>query len=188
MNNTPHGIYEKLMQEVPRFDATYSDKGRNEYYKRLNKVILDMELGEARKSIERAIKIYFGESDDLFFRSYMHRKRFCSFYKKAEVHKWSFIQKNHYIAALYLLFADSFFERFFPNIVDNNRINLTNINLKETDEDIYNLYQAACFICNGKDSLNHEDFINPEILKERIMALIINAFVINKYGIMALIP
>ena len=58
MNNTPHGVYEKLMQEVPRFDATYSDRVRNEYHKRLNKVIFDMELGEARKSIERAIKMY----------------------------------------------------------------------------------------------------------------------------------
>ena len=50
---------------------------------------------------------------------------------------------------------------------------------------IYNIYQAARFFDNGTLRFELVDLTEPEIMKDSVMVLIVNALIINKYGLNA---
>ena len=90
------------------------------------------------------------------------------------------------MAAVYLLASHDFFISALPQIISKNRVTLSKISLQNADEEIYDLFQAARFLCDGADKLTHEDIMEPDILNDRVTALVMNAFIINKYGFNAL--
>jgi len=187
---TPHSVYERQMQTVPRFGLAYEDRKRQKliqnHIRLLGELILELELAQARNRIERAVYTYFGDEDEMFFYNNVHRTSFYDFRRKAEENKWPIMKKNHCIAAVYLLTAHDFFIKEMPRILGKGRISLSRISVKNANEEIYNIYQAARFLCDGEDKLWHEDLTEQGILSDKVTALIMNAFIINKYGFKAM--
>ena len=88
-----------------------------------------------------------------------------------------------YFAALYLLASDQdlydrAFECFQPNGIDFGRMQLQGISPRG-----YTLYSAARSIYAGDAHLAIEDMADPEIIGPYTFRLIINAFLIARYGL-----
>ena len=88
-----------------------------------------------------------------------------------------------YYAALYLLSSDQdlfdrAYECFLADGIDFSQIQLQGISPQD-----YTLYSAARSICAGDTRFAIEDMADPEIVGPDTFRLIINAFLIARYGL-----
>ncbi len=186
LQDTPHGDYEAQMQAVPGFEKADSNTDRYmvKYIYLLNNIILEMELSGARPRIASILQLKGGGK--VIFKDEKHKVNFNYFKREAKKKDWSIIELNNCLAVIYLLSSHEFFRTKFEDIMHAHWIDLNAIKLNNVSEEIYDLYQAARYLYDGAKKITIDDLIEPEILDDTVMTLIVNSFIINKYGLFAL--
>ena len=119
----------------------------------------------------------------MLFADDRHKSRFNNFYKFAVRNGYEIITSNKNIAAIFLLSANEHLWKQAKNVIGENGLMVDKINIHSDAEEVYDIYQAIRFILYGSDRLSIEDLAEPEIMKDNIVMLITNAFIVNKYGI-----
>ena len=115
------------------------------------------------------------------FRNEQHRSTFLN-----EAKKYSL--KNHkFIAALYLLTADSKLWDTAREFVGKDDIMFENIRIRNGSENTYTLYCAAKDLYNGSRHLAIDDIADTGLIKGKAFALICNAMQIKRKGLAAVI-
>ncbi len=147
--------YESMMQEIPGFKDKYIFDYR--YYG-----LLEDTFGEnsAEKLYKKIIEINGGDVYRMLFTDDRHKSRFNNFYKFAE-YLWEQAR----------------------SVIADDELMTDKLDTHSDDEDVYDIYQAIRFILYGSDRLSIEDLAEPEIMKDSVVMLITNAFIVNKYGI-----
>lgn len=170
--------YETMMQEIPGFKDKYIFDYR--YYG-----LLEDTFGEnsAEKLYKKIIEINGGDVYRMLFTDDRHKSRFNNFYKFAVKNGYEIIESNKNIAAIFLLSANEYLWEQAKSVIADNELMTDKIDTHSDDEDVYDIYQAIRFILYGSDRLSIEDLAEPEIMKDSVVMLITNAFIVNKYGI-----
>ena len=184
MTYTAHEDYEKQMQTVPGFDRLFpKDKFLMKYYALLQGITEEYKLQLVIHRIENVILLK--EVSDVLFKDAKHKSRFTQFRRYMKRENWKIAKDSKCLAVIYLLSSNEYFWKKFKDIMHPDRIDLSAIHLRDVGEEIYNIYQAARFFDNGTLRFELVDLTEPEIMKDSVMVLIVNALIINKYGLNA---
>jgi len=153
--------FESFMQDVPNFPP----KGVKVDFDKLEDEILLFEI----ENVIVNHKQQKGKEKIMRFRNDQHRSTFLN-----EAKKYSL--KNHkFIAALYLLTADSKLWNTARAFVRKDDIVFENIHLRNGSENTYALYCAAKDLYNGSRHLSIDDIADTGLIKSKAFALIYNA-------------
>lgn len=164
---------EAFMQGVPNFPP----KGGKIDLDRLEDEILLFEV----ENVIINLKQHKEKEKIMKFRNDQHRSTFLN-----EAKKYSL--KNHkFIAALYLLTADSKLWNTARAFVGKDDIVFENIHLRNGSENTYALYCAAKDLYNGSRHLSIDDIADSALIKNKIFTLICNAMLIKRKGLATVI-
>lgn len=170
--------YETMMQEIPGFkDRPVFDY---RYFEMLEEIFGEICAGRLYRKIT---EFNGGDVYRMLFADDRHKSRFNNFYKFAVRNGYEIITSNKNIAAIFLLSANEHLWKQAKNVIGENGLMVDKINIHSDAEEVYDIYQAIRFILYGSDRLSIEDLAEPEIMKDNIVMLITNAFIVNKYGI-----
>ena len=129
-----------------------------------------------RERLKELGKSFKGE---IFF-NYQHEERFYNFLQEENCGIDNI--SSRCLAILFLLSADKNLWRNSEEILKNNRIDLKNICLKDTDTNTYALYQTAKTLSTGKECIRINELADRNLIDDYIFKAIINSALINRYG------
>lgn len=173
--------FEIMMQMVPRYIRKETMPENITYLEMLHRTVNDYQIRGLYKKIKKLTE--GGDEYVMLFINTNHKNRFNNFYKHAEKHNWNVIKSNRNLAALFLLSGNEHLWKQIKSIVDENTIDLQQVDIHSSNEEVYDVYQAVRFILYGAENLTLEDLAEPEIIEDDIVLLITNSFIVNKYGI-----
>ena len=173
--------FEIMMQMVPRYIRKETMPENISYLEMLHRTVNDYQIRGLYKKIKKLTE--GGDEYVMLFINTNHKNRFNNFYKHAEKQNWNVIKSNRNLAALFLLSGNEHLWKQIKSIVDENTIDLQQVDIHSSNEEVYDVYQAVRFILYGAENLTLEDLAEPEIIEDDIVLLITNSFIVNKYGI-----
>lgn len=173
--------FEIMMQMVPRYIRIESMPENITYLEMLHRTVNDYQIRGLYKKIKKLTE--GGDEYVMLFINTNHKNRFNNFYKYAEKQNWNVIKSNRNLAALFLLSGNEHLWKQIKSIVDEDTIDLQQVDIHSSNEEVYDVYQAVRFILYGAENLTLEDLAEPEIIEDDIVLLITNSFIVNKYGI-----
>ena len=173
--------FEIMMQMVPRYIRKETMPENITYLEMLHRTVNDYQIRGLYKKIKKLTE--GGDEYVMLFINTNHKNRFNNFYKHAEKQNWNVIKSNRTLAALFLLSGNEHLWKQIKSIVDENTIDLQQVDIHSSNEEVYDVYQAVRFILYGAENLTLEDLAEPEIIEDDIVLLITNSFIVNKYGI-----
>lgn len=172
--------FEIMMQMVPRYIRKEIMPENITYLEMLQRTVNDYQIRGLYKKIKKLTE--GGDEYVMLFINTDHKNRFNNFYKHAEKKGWNVIKSNRNLAALFLLSGNEHLWKQIKSIVDEDTINLKQVDIHSSSEEVYDVYQAVRFILYGAENLTLEDLAEPEIIEDDIVLLITNSFIVNKYG------
>lgn len=173
--------FEIMMQMVPRYIRKETMPENITYLEMLHRTVNDYQIRGLYKKIKKLTE--GGDEYVMLFINTNHKNRFNNFYKHAVKQNWNVIKSNRNLAALFLLSGNEHLWKQIKSIVDENTIDLQQVDIHSSNEEVYDVYQAVRFILYGAENLTLEDLAEPEIIEDDIVLLITNSFIVNKYGI-----
>ena len=173
--------FEIMMQMVPRYIRKETMPENITYLEMLHRTVNDYQIRGLYKKIKKLTE--GGDEYVMLFINTNHKNRFNNFYKHAEKRNWNVIKSNRNLAALFLLSGNEHLWKQIKSIVDEDTIDLKQVDIHSSNEEVYDVYQAVRFILYGAENLTLEDLAEPEIIEDDIVLLITNSFIVNKYGV-----
>ena len=170
-----------MMQMVPRYIRKETMPENITYLEMLHRTVNDYQIRGLYKKIKKLTE--GGDEYVMLFINTNHKNRFNNFYKHAEKRNWNVIKSNRNLAALFLLSGNEHLWKQIKSIVDEDTIDLKQVDIHSSNEEVYDVYQAVRFILYGAKNLTLEDLAEPEIIEDDIVLLITNSFIVNKYGV-----
>lgn len=171
---------EFMMQMVPRYIQKDIMPENATYMEILQRTVNDYQIRGLYKKIKKLTE--GGDEYVMLFMNTDHKNRFNNFYKYAEKNGWNVINSNKNLAALFLLSGNEHLWKQIKSIVNEDTINIKQVDIHSSSEDVYDVYQAVRFILYGAENLTLEDLAEPKIIEDDIVLLITNSFIVNKYG------
>lgn len=114
------------------------------------------------------------------FLNYQHKERFYNFLQEEN---WETDDiSSRYIAILFLLSADESLWRNSEEVLNDNKIDLKKICLKDTDTNAYALYQTAKTLSSGRECIKINELADKDLIEDITFKAIINSALINRYG------
>ena len=119
-----------------------------------------------------------------FFAETGHRSRFRRCWEKREANA----DQEAWCAALYLLTADSNLWKGAEEAVKPDFIDFTSVSIRGVDMDGYVLYHTAKDLYRGTSHVSLAELTDGELVSDRAFRLVINAFLLCRYGPCLLFP
>ena len=119
-----------------------------------------------------------------FFPESGHRSRFQACWEKREANA----DQEAWCAALYLLTADSNLWKGAEAAVKPDFIDFTSVSIRGVDMDGYVLYHTAKDLYRGTSHVSLAELTDGELVSDRAFRLVINAFLLCRYGPCLLFP
>ncbi len=180
LQHTRLAEFEFMMQMVPRYIQKDIMPENATYMEILQRTVNDYQIRGLYKKIKKLTE--GGDEYVMLFMNTDHKNRFNNFYKYAEKNGWNVINSNKNLAALFLLSGNEHLWKQIKSIVNEDTINIKQVDIHSSGEDVYDVYQAVRFILYGAENLTLEDLAEPKIIEDDIVLLITNSFIVNKYG------
>lgn len=140
-------------------------------------------LSKDEKYIRRLIKLYQnikGGKTDTMIKDKYHQEEFEKMIKNYDDR--GIVLTNRFTAVLFLLTADPFLWKRAKRFVQPNSIELKKVNIKGISTDGYLLYKAAKDILFRTSKVSVGELTDKLITSDKCFKVIINAFVIARYG------
>lgn len=172
--------FESMMQELPHHSnyTKENKKLKKRYLRMLERLIAENGYITIKSRIFKIIKLM--KFDDFCYASNEHAMSFGIAYSRYILQAKG-KANNDIIAVIYLLTATQKLNRVLGEYVKDKRYILPE-KIYTTGEEAYNLYQMARRILGNDTVISNEDFIEPEIIDDKIMCIMINAMFLKKYG------
>jgi hypothetical protein len=195
MRDTPLGTIEKEMQLIPGFTSRscgtfrgqqkYTNQCPNPYEELLGLFLKEVELQAFALRVQRIIKLASNsrenEWNQMLFRNAEHKKRFQSISQSGLFPKLH--ESYGYAAAVFLLTSDAFIWSRAKNHMDHDRIYFEAIRIHGVDFDGYSIFQMAKELYSGRTHISVSELSDPDLINDKLLHLIINAFLVRRYGI-----
>lgn len=180
-------VLEKQMQQPPGYrprgggicimnEAEWRSRGN--YSEIVDCVVSRMQMEHLKRRID---EIFSESGEEFIFQDRVHSRIFHSLMngRKSE----SLRRHPNYAAAVFLLSADNgFWERAKRHVADTgiyfDRIRLGGVKLEQ-----YILFHAAKDVYNGTKHIRLSELADRELVADRLLRLVVNAFVIQKCGV-----
>lgn len=192
MSDTPLAAIEIEMQLIPGFSprsrGVYQSQKNYlvpmpvQYEELLSLFIKEVEAQSFALRIEKIMREK--EVNQKFFRTEDHKKRFHSIYKSGLFPNIE--QSNGYAAAIFLLTADEFVWGKAKNYVESHHIYFKNILIHGVDLDGYIVFHMAKDLYFARPHITISELSDSELINDKVLHLIINAFLVRRYGITVL--
>ena len=189
MSATPLSTIEIEMQLIPGFKPRGSGTFRNReiyasipsipYKKLLRLFIKEIQLRTFAARIEKLFRE--SEANPMFFRNAEHRRRFQSVQKSGLFPLLSLSEA--YATAVFLLTSDAFLWKQSKDCIDQSSIRFKDIRIHGVDLDGYAIFHTAKDLYQGTDHIALSELSDPELINDKLLRLIINAFLIRRHGI-----
>ena len=195
MRDTPLATKEIEMQLVPGFtpraygtfrsQQRYVNPNPIRYEELLRLFLKEIELQALALRVQRIIKVVNSleesEVNQMHFRNAEHKKRFQSICKSGLFPK---IEESYgYAAAIFLLSADAFVWSKTKSCVDSQLIHFEAIRIHGVDLDGYAIFHMAKELYSGKSHISVSELSDPELINDKLLRLIVNAFLVRRYGV-----
>lgn len=180
-----YGLLEGLMVTVPGFE-----KKRNEKPIRRNDIcISSYHTKEGVENMVRRIISYKNSDEAMEAAKYLNKNKiFVSNDHKnliaqiCEGHRGKMMNSRSYLAAVFLLSADSeLWNRVEKNVTDSG-IAFSKIQAVGFNEEQNTIIQIAEHLYNGEHFVWYEELVDSEIVSKEKFVNIVNALLIRKYG------
>ncbi len=151
------------------------------YEELLRLFLSEIQLQTFASRIEKLLKE--SEANPMFFRNAEHRKRFQSLRRSA---LFPLINLSEaYAAAVFLLTSDDFLWKQSKDFINQSCIRFKDIRIHGVDLDGYAIFHIARDLYHGTDHIAISELSDPELINDKLLRLIINAFLIRRHGIAA---
>ncbi len=149
------------------------------YEELLRLFIKEIQLRTFAARIEKLLKE--GEANPMFFRNAEHSRRFQSVRKSGLFPLVSLSEA--YAAAVFLLTSDAFLWKQSKDYIDQSSIRFKDIRIHGVDLDGYAIFHTSKDIYQGTNHIAISELSDPELIDDKLLRLIINAFLIRRHGI-----
>ena len=119
-----------------------------------------------------------------FFLNPAHRKRFENLLRSTELPLVSI--SPAYVSAIFLLAADDLLFRSAARYIHPTTVNFDSIDIKGMDFDSYTIFQTAKDLYRGILRITLSQLKDPELIDDELFRLIINSFIVRRYGMRAI--
>ncbi|HBI6603098.1 TPA: hypothetical protein K8G92_002561 [Listeria monocytogenes] len=195
MRDTPLATIEIEMLLIPGFtpracgtfrsQQRYVNPNPIRYEESLRLFLKEIELQAFALRVQRIIKVVNSleesEVNQMLFRNAEHKKRFQSICKSGLFPKLE--ESYEYAAAIFLLSADAFVWSKAKSCVDSQLIHFEAIRIHGVDLDGYVIFHMAKELFSGKEHITVSELSDPELINDKLLRLIVNAFLVRRYGI-----
>lgn len=189
MSGTPLSAIEIEMQLIPGFKPRgggtfrkheiYASTPNIPYEELLRPFIKEVQFRTFATRIEKLLRNH--EANQMLFGNAEHKKRFEDICKSCLLPKLE--ESNGYAAAIFMLSADAFVWGKAKNCVNNQCIYFENIRIHGVDLDGYAILRMSKELYSGKTYITVSELSDPELINDKVLRLIINAFLVRRYGI-----
>ena len=113
--------------------------------------------------------------------------RFLQYCRAVKQENWAIGSNKKYLAIIYLLSSEEYFWKDFGKMLHPEWIDLTVFQLRNVKEELYNIYQAARYLETDTLLAELQDWMEPGVIQDNVLLLIMNALIVREYGIGAFI-
>ena len=117
----------------------------------------------------------------MFFRNAEHRRRFQCVRKSGLFPLVNLSEA--YAAAVFLLTSDAFLWKQSKDCIDQSSIRFKDIRIHGVDLDGYAIFHTSKDLYQGTNHIAISELSDPELIDDKLLRLIINAFLIRRHGI-----
>lgn len=121
------------------------------------------------------------EVNPMFFRNAEHRRRFQRMQKNGLFPLLNLSEA--YAAAVFLLTSDPFLWKQSKDCIGQSSIRFNDIRIHGVDLDGYAIFHTARDLYHGTDHIAISELSDPELINDKLLRLIINAFLVRRHGI-----
>lgn len=121
------------------------------------------------------------EVNPMLFRNAEHRRRFQSMQKSGLFPLLNLSEA--YAAAVFLLTSDAFLWKQSKDCIGQSSIRFNDIRIHGVDLDGYAIFHTARDLYHGTDHIAISELSDPELINDKLLRLIINAFLVRRHGI-----
>lgn len=175
--------YEMLMQEYPqaRNIGGEDKKLKRRYFRLLERLISESGLVSVRYRIIKGVKEMMFQ--EFCYVSREHESTFGIAYSKLISSKEK--DENDKLAVVYLLSASPKLYRLLHSYMYAKKYELPERS-EVTEEAEYNLYVMAKRILGNERYITIEDMLEPDLIEDKTLSIMVNAMFLQKYGIRAI--
>ncbi|HEX2938275.1 MAG TPA: hypothetical protein VHO66_05080 [Ruminiclostridium sp.] len=152
------------------------------YGELLRLLLSEIQLRTFASRIEKLLKE--SEANPMFFRNAEHCRRFQSLRKSGSFPLLNL--SKAYAAAVFLLTSDAFLWKQSKDFINQSSIHFKDIHIHGVDLDGYAIFHTARDLYHGTDHIAVSELSDPELINDKLLRLIINAFLIRRHGIAAI--
>lgn len=183
LGNTKLSGYECMMQALPYSHERdkEAERMRNRYKRKLNEMIDEENLSPIRQRIMKAKREML--FDTFSFKDFDHKIKFYSSYNQLAKLIGKGNIKNENLAVIYLLSSNKDLWSILTQYILQPKYEFTK-NVKRMDEESYAVYQMAKQIMGQGEKIGTEEMLEPEIIKDRVLCLLINGRFLQKFGLL----
>lgn len=195
MRDTPLAAIEIEMQLIPGFTPRSCGTFRSQqkyvnpnpilYEELLGLFLTEIEIQAFALRVQRIIEAAsnLGESEvyQMLFRSAEHKRSFQSICKSGLFPKLN--ESAGYAVDIFLLSADAFVCSKAKSCVDSQLIHFEAICIHGVDFDGYAIFHMAKELYSGKSHITVSELSDPELINDKLLRLIVNAFLVRRYGV-----
>lgn len=153
------------------------------YGELLRLFLSEIQLRTFASRIEKLLKE--SEANPMFFRNTEHRRIFQSLRKSGLFPLLNLSEA--YAAAVFLLTSDTFLWKQSKDFINQSSIRFKDIRIHGVDLDGYAIFHTARDLYHGTDHIAISELRDPELINDKLLRLIINAFLIRRHGIAAIL-
>jgi len=198
MRDTSLAAIEKEMQLIPGFapracgtfrgQQEYTNQCSNPYEELIGLFLKEVELRAFALRVQRIMKLVgnLGENEwqQVLFRNAGHQERFQCLCRSGLFPR---LEKSYgYAAAVFLLTSDDFVWSRAKSHINREKIYFEAIRISGVDFDGYSIFQMARELYSGRSHISVSELSDPELIGDKLLHLIINAFLVRRYGIQVL--
>ena len=179
----PLAAYELMMKTPPAKTPCHKDSpvyGHEQYAEALLRMAAGLGIKEFTNRVKSVIK-----DTETFYGGLDHKKRFAKLIKQEIINSGT---SRSFAAALYLLTASTFLWNEIKPSVFGGRIDFKSFELGRLangDWKNYTLYKMARAIYTNSTDIAYSDLCDKKIVGDKSFRLIINSFLICRYGVKA---
>ncbi len=152
------------------------------YEELLRLFIKEIQLRTFATRIEKLLKE--SEANPTFFRNAEHCRRFQNLRKSG---LFPFLNLSEaYAAAVFLLTSDAFLWKQSKDFINQSSIHFKDIRIHGVNLDGYAIFHTARDLYYGTDYIAISELSDPELINDKLLRLIINAFLIRRHGMVAI--
>lgn len=180
LGGTKHYEFEMMMQELPHINYCRREdkKLKRTYFKILNNFLDEKGYGDIKSRVLTIIrKMYF---EEFCFNSEEHENTFAIAHGR--LISLGYGNDKDKLAVIYLLSADDKLSTILCDYLRGKCFDLPQ-KVGNVGEKGYNLFRMARKIIGEENMLDDADFLEPDIIENDVLCLMINSLMLQEYGL-----